>query len=98
MPVGQQADAPISARRYKGSATVFINTDTILHTARPTVQVTTLASLVVPAVYTSLDFELWRITLLWHITEMQAVAADIPIGQALDDADDAGGDDDEDED
>lgn len=59
---------------------------------------TTLANLVVPAAYVGLETESWRNILLWRIAEMQAAAANVPIGQALDDADDADGDDDEDED
>ena len=59
---------------------------------------TTLANLVVPAAYAGLEAESRRNILLWRIAEMQAAAAHIPIGQALDDADDADGDDDEEED
>lgn len=82
----------------RGSAQDFINNDAILQAAQPAGQVTTLANLVVPAAYVGLETESRRNILLWRIAEMQAAAADVPIGQALDDADDADGDDDEDED
>ena len=82
----------------RGSAQDFINNDAILPAAQPAGQVTTLANLVVPAAYAGLETESRRNILLWRIAEMQAAAANVPIGQALDDADDADGADDEDED
>ena len=82
----------------RGSAQDFINNDAILQAAQPAGQVTTLANLVVPAAYVGLETESRRNILLWRIAEMQAAAANVPIGQALDDADHADGADDEDED
>ena len=76
----------------------FIAGDAILQAAPPASQVTTLTNLVVPAAYLDLARGVQRNVMLWQIAQLQAVGAGVPFGAAPDDAADADGGAEEDED